>query len=151
MMTVVGGRLLCTAQNPQYGQSNSYKRQSLLHTFHFYQYILFSTVSYTLSCCIQSHYREISWWEIFMEQELRFGLDLGWMANFIKNCHFLTPPTHLFDDVTLEWSPMKPSLQSLTGKLQGRITSQGDPCIHYREWVYRVQLSSVLVTFLSLF
>ena len=43
------------------------------------------------------------------------------------------------------------SLQSLTGKLQGRITTQGDPCSHYRERVYRVQLSSVLVTFLSLF
>ena len=43
------------------------------------------------------------------------------------------------------------TLQSLTGKLQGRIASQGDPCSHYREWVYRVKLSSVLVTFLSLF
>ena len=27
------------------------------------------------------------------------------------------------------------TLQSLTGKLQGRITTQGDPCIHYSEWV----------------
>ena len=26
----------------------------------------------------QSHYREVPRWEIFMEQELRFGLDLGW-------------------------------------------------------------------------
>ena len=43
------------------------------------------------------------------------------------------------------------TLQSLTGKLQGRISTQGDPCSHYREWVYRVQLSSVLVTFFSLF
>ena len=43
------------------------------------------------------------------------------------------------------------ALQSLTGKLQGVITTQGDPCSHYREWVYRVQLFSVLVTFLSLF
>ena len=42
------------------------------------------------------------------------------------------------------------NLQSLTGKLQGRITTQGDPCSHYREWVYRVQFSSFLVTFLSL-
>ena len=23
--------------------------------------------------CKQSHYREVPWWEIFMEQELRFG------------------------------------------------------------------------------
>ena len=30
----------------------------------------------------QSHYREVARWEIFMEQELRFGLDLGPMANF---------------------------------------------------------------------
>ena len=28
----------------------------------------------------QSHYREVPWWEIFMEQELIFGLDLGWLA-----------------------------------------------------------------------
>jgi hypothetical protein len=33
-------------------------------------------------CSNQSHYREVPWWEIFMEQELRFGLDLGRMANF---------------------------------------------------------------------
>ena len=39
------------------------------------------------------------------------------------------------------------ALQSLTGSLQGRITTQGDPCSHYREWVCRVQLFSVLVTF----
>ena len=30
----------------------------------------------------QSHYREVPRWEIFVEQELRFGLDLGRMANF---------------------------------------------------------------------
>ena len=30
----------------------------------------------------QSHYREVPWWEIFMEQELRFGLDLGRFGNF---------------------------------------------------------------------
>ena len=29
----------------------------------------------------QSHYREVPRWEIFMEQELRFGLDLGRMAD----------------------------------------------------------------------
>ena len=43
------------------------------------------------------------------------------------------------------------ALQSLTGKLQGRITSQGDPCSHNREWVCRVQLFSVLVTFFHCF
>ena len=32
--------------------------------------------------CEQSHFREVPRWEIFMEQELRFGLDLGRMANF---------------------------------------------------------------------
>ena len=31
---------------------------------------------------IQSHYREVPRWEIFMEQELRFGLDLGRFDNF---------------------------------------------------------------------
>ena len=30
----------------------------------------------------QSHYREVARWEIFMEQELRFGLDLGRFGNF---------------------------------------------------------------------
>ena len=30
----------------------------------------------------QSHYREVPRWEIFMEQELRFGLHLGRMADF---------------------------------------------------------------------
>ena len=32
--------------------------------------------------CVQSHYREVARWEIFMEQELRFGLDLGRFGNF---------------------------------------------------------------------
>ena len=30
----------------------------------------------------QSHYREVPWWEIFTEQELRFWLNLGRMTNF---------------------------------------------------------------------
>ena len=32
--------------------------------------------------CKQSHYREVPRWEIFMEQELRFGLDLGQFGKF---------------------------------------------------------------------
>ena len=39
----------------------------------------------------QSHYREVPRWEIFMEQELRFGMDLGWMAEisaFIASKYF---------------------------------------------------------------
>ena len=28
----------------------------------------------------QSHYREVPRWQIFMEQELRYGLDLGRLA-----------------------------------------------------------------------
>ena len=60
---------------------------------------------------------------------------------------FLRLPQQVFWRCALFWA----TLQSLTGKLQGRITTQGDPCIYYREWVHRVQLSSVLVTFLSLF
>ena len=31
---------------------------------------------------LESHYSEVAWWEIFMEQELRFGLDLGRFGNF---------------------------------------------------------------------
>ena len=30
----------------------------------------------------QGHYREVARWEIFMEQEIRFGLDLGRFGNF---------------------------------------------------------------------
>ena len=30
----------------------------------------------------QSHYVEVPRWEIFMEQELRYGLDLGQFGNF---------------------------------------------------------------------
>jgi hypothetical protein len=37
---------------------------------------------YTETYLKQSHYREVLRWDIFMEQELRFGLDLGRMANF---------------------------------------------------------------------
>ena len=33
-------------------------------------------------CINQSHYREVAQWEILMEQELRFGLDLGQFGNF---------------------------------------------------------------------
>ena len=36
----------------------------------------------SIASCMQSHYRQVPQWEIFMEQELRFGLDLGQMANF---------------------------------------------------------------------
>ena len=39
--------------------------------------IIYNKVSYD-----QSHYREVARWEIFMEQELRFGLDLGRFGNF---------------------------------------------------------------------
>ena len=30
----------------------------------------------------QSHYRKVVRWEVFMEQELRFGLNLGRFGNF---------------------------------------------------------------------
>ena len=30
----------------------------------------------------QSHYREVAQWKIFIEQELRFGLNLGRFDNF---------------------------------------------------------------------
>ena len=30
--------------------------------------------------CNQSHYREDPQWDVFMEQELRFGLNLGQLA-----------------------------------------------------------------------
>ena len=38
--------------------------------------------SHIFSTLKQSHYREVAWWDIFMEQELRFGQDMGRMANF---------------------------------------------------------------------
>ena len=36
--------------------------------------------------CKQIHYREVPRWEIFMEQELRFGPDLGRLA-LLKKKH----------------------------------------------------------------
>ena len=33
--------------------------------------------TYNLQTVRQSHFREVPQWEIFTEQELRFGLDLG--------------------------------------------------------------------------
>ena len=39
-----------------------------------------------LSYFNQSHYREVLRWEIFMEQELRFGLDLDQQA-LLKKTH----------------------------------------------------------------
>ena len=38
--------------------------------------------SFSYSAWRQSHYREVARWEIFMEQELRFGLDLCRLATF---------------------------------------------------------------------
>ena len=35
---------------------------------------------------VQSHYRQVTRWEIFMEQELRIGLDLGLLA-LLKKTH----------------------------------------------------------------
>ena len=32
--------------------------------------------------CSQSHYKEVAHWEMFKEQELRFGLNLGRFGNF---------------------------------------------------------------------
>ena len=43
------------------------------------------------------------------------------------------------------------TLQSFTGSLQGRITTQGDPCSHYRKWVCRIQHFAVLITFFPCF
>ena len=53
----------------------------------------------TVDPCVQSPYIEVPRWEIFMEQELRFGLNLGRMAEFpafiaskpfdLWNCHIL--------------------------------------------------------------
>ena len=38
------------------------------------------TFDYSTHSKKQSHYREVPRWENFMEQELRFGLDLGRLA-----------------------------------------------------------------------
>ena len=44
----------------------------------------------------------------------------------------------LFFIATMQCPRRGPALQTLTGKLQGRISTQGDPCSHYREWVCSV-------------
>ena len=58
--------------------------------FNFHKYVLLATRKYGGLCgpiyspfgYWQSHYREVPRWEIFIEQELRFGLDLGRFGNF---------------------------------------------------------------------
>ena len=42
------------------------------------------TISTYKSYQKQSHYREVTQWEIFMELELRFGLDFGQLAALKK-------------------------------------------------------------------
>ena len=64
----------------------SFQRKEKLHNYClkyllikpiiFYAVLLFQT------CVVQSHYREVPRWEIFMGQELIFGQDMGRMADF---------------------------------------------------------------------
>ena len=55
--------------------------------------------------CSQSHYREVQRWEIFMEQELRSGLDLGQMVTFpafIASKSF-DPWNHHIPQMKMKW------------------------------------------------
>jgi hypothetical protein len=52
---------------------------SIVHLVKTSENILFFYLHFTW---LQSHYREVPRWEISMEQELRFGQDMGRMANF---------------------------------------------------------------------
>ena len=72
-----------------------------------------------------------------------------WRWNVADICILQNSPTVLWNVCFVV--DRRPALQSLTGSLQDRITTQGDPCSHYREWVCRVQLFSVLVTLLPCF
>ena len=45
-------------------------------------YEVLHEILFQLGYRLQSHLREVPRWEIFMEQELRFGLDLGRFGNF---------------------------------------------------------------------
>ena len=47
--------------------------------------LIYWFADYLFKAFKQSHYREVPQWEIFMEQELRFGLDLGRLALLKKN------------------------------------------------------------------
>ena len=55
-----------------------------IHQLHLHSYdhkpIPEKRVTILLFLWNQSHYRDVPLWEIFMEQELRFGLDLGRLA-----------------------------------------------------------------------
>ena len=44
--------------------------------------LIYWFADYLFKAFKQSHYREVPRWEIFMEQELRFGLDFGRFGNF---------------------------------------------------------------------
>ena len=60
--------------------SSSLQNNMLL--FQFSPIVFSTTAPQPAFRSIQSHYREVTRWEIFMEQELRFGLDFSRMANF---------------------------------------------------------------------
>ena len=51
-------------------------------------------------CTIQSHYREVPGWEIFIEQELRFRLDLGRLATLKKKFGRLSASFSCFQGVS---------------------------------------------------
>ena len=51
------------------------------HVLTSYCHKIHKCIDKTFVCTLyQSHYREVTRWEIFMEQELRFGLNLGRLA-----------------------------------------------------------------------
>ena len=64
-------------------------------------YMFFKSRQDWTMCHTQSHYRKVPWWEIFMEQGLKFGLDLGRLALMRKqiwadNEQLLKPVFHVF-------------------------------------------------------
>ena len=95
-------------------------------------------------------------------QSFRFFLLQKWYSVFHKPCNLWTASwvhetdlrktpaaisknffgvfhgKYSYENTRKTWNTDFITLQSLTGSLQGRITSQGDPCSHYREWVWSV-------------
>ena len=57
-------------------------------------------------------------------------ISIGYLSDMKKE--FLTQTISPYMTI-LHKAIVHTTLQTLTGKLQGRISTQGDPCSHYRE------------------
>ena len=86
MRTVARGLKEAATAAPHAGRRSQFASKRLLASRHtldpFLYYCQVIVIFISPKGGGQSHYREVERWKIFMEQELRFGLDLGRFGNF---------------------------------------------------------------------